>query len=156
MAIEFPPPAISRLEDRRVTAIEDLLELDLAIGRSAEVSARSAELVAEYPFRERIRVAQVTALYRCGRQGEALAACRAARRFLLDELGAEPGRDLITLEQAVLRQDAVLLRTPKTGETTGAGTDRIPAAASSFIGRNGELADLRALLVEGNCRLDPP
>ena len=150
-ATEFPPPAISRLEDRRVNAIEDLLELDLATGRSAEVAARSAELVAEYPFRERIRIARVTALYRCARLGEALAACRAARQFLLDELGAEPGQDFIALEQAVLQQDPVRQRTP--GETTRAGIDRIPAAVSSFIGRTVELADLRTLLAEGHSRL---
>lgn len=151
-AAEYPPPELGRLEERRLSAIEDLLELDLTLGRFAEVAARSGQLVTEHPFRERIRVARIVALYRCGRQGDALAACRATRRFLADELGAEPGPDFVTAEQAVLHQDPMFGRPPARA-AHGADGDRVPAAASSLVGRAHELADLHKLLIDGHVRL---
>lgn len=152
VAAEYPPPELGRLEERRLSAIEDLLELDLTLGRSAEVAARSGQLVVEHPFRERIRVARIAALYRCGRQADALAACRATRRFLADELGTDPGPDFVAAEWAVLHQDPVLGR-PPARPAHGSGGDHLPAAPTSFIGRADELADLHKLLIDGHVRL---
>ena len=86
----FAQPAIGRLEELRLLAIEKRIEADLALGRHAELVGELEELVAEHPLRERLRGQLMLALYRSGRQAEALAAYRAARRLLVDELGIEP------------------------------------------------------------------
>lgn len=151
-AAEYPPPGVVPIEERRLSAVEDLLELDLTLGRFAEVAARTGQLVAEHPFRERIRVARIMALYRCGRQAEALAACRATRRLLSDELGTEPGPDFAAAEQAVLHHDPRFGRSPARAEH-GSGGGHVPAAPSSFVGRGDELADLHKLLIDGPVRL---
>src|SRR5262249_61108998 len=80
-------------------------EADLAVGGGAEVAGELEILVAEHPVRERLWCLLVLALYRSGRQADALAAYRRARTMLADELGIEPGEELRRLEQAVLRQD---------------------------------------------------
>jgi DNA-binding SARP family transcriptional activator/ABC-type branched-subunit amino acid transport system substrate-binding protein len=97
-----------RLDDLRLSAIEQRLEADLALGRHAEVIGELESLVAEYPLRERLRGQLVLALYRAGRQADALDAYNNARRHLVDELGIEPGPELRRLGQAVLEQDPAL------------------------------------------------
>ena len=104
----FAQPAIGRLEELRLGALERRIEADLALGRHAEVVAELGELVALHPMRERFCAELIVALYRSGRQVEALDAYRSARRTLVDELGIEPSPDLQELEQAVLRQDPAL------------------------------------------------
>ena len=99
---------LARLEELRLAALEDRLEADLALGRHAELVAELEALVAEHPLRERLRGHLMLALYRSGRQAEALAVYRATRRALVDELGIEPGRALRELERAILAQDAEL------------------------------------------------
>jgi class 3 adenylate cyclase/tetratricopeptide (TPR) repeat protein len=97
-----------RLEELRLTALEDRLEADLGCAREAEIVPELKTLVAEHPFRERLRAQLMRALYRTGRSGEALAFYRETRRLLVGELGMEPGQELRGLEQAILRQDAQL------------------------------------------------
>jgi DNA-binding SARP family transcriptional activator/DNA-binding beta-propeller fold protein YncE len=98
-----------RLDDQRVTAMEDWLDASLALGRHAELVGQIEELVRQHPFRERLRAQLVLALYRSGRQADALAAYRDARTTLVDQLGIDPGPELRTLERRVLEQDPDLL-----------------------------------------------
>jgi DNA-binding SARP family transcriptional activator len=98
----------ARLEDLRLTVLEDRLEAQLALGRHRELVGELEALVAEHPLRERLREQLVLALYRAGRQAEALDAYRKTRQFFVDELGLEPSPPLQRLVQAVLRQDPEL------------------------------------------------
>jgi DNA-binding SARP family transcriptional activator len=94
-----------RLEELRLTALELAIEQDLLAGRHREAIGELDPLLAEHPQRERLHGLRMLALYRCGRQAEALEDYRDARRALIDELGIEPGRELRDLQAAVLRQD---------------------------------------------------
>jgi class 3 adenylate cyclase/tetratricopeptide (TPR) repeat protein len=96
------------LEERRLSVLEDRIEADLGSARHGEIVPELKALVAEHPFREHLRAQLMRALYRSGRPGDALALYRENRRFLIDELGMEPGQELRELEQAILRQDAGL------------------------------------------------
>ncbi len=98
----------ARLDELRLLARESRLEAELATGDHTGVLREIGGLVEEHPFRERLRRLQMLALYRGGRQAEALEAYRAARAQLRDELGIEPGPELQDLERAILRQDASL------------------------------------------------
>lgn len=97
-------PVSGRLEELRVLALERRIEADLALGRHADVVAELEELITEHPLRERPRGHLMTALYRAGRQADALAAYRDARAALVDELGIEPSAWLTDLHGAILRQ----------------------------------------------------
>jgi DNA-binding SARP family transcriptional activator/class 3 adenylate cyclase len=105
----FAQGAIARLEELRLNAREELIEAQLAVGRHEQVVAELEALVREHPFRERLRAQLMLALYRCGRQAQALEAFQQARRALVEELAVEPGEALRELEQAILRQDPSLL-----------------------------------------------
>jgi DNA-binding SARP family transcriptional activator len=98
-------PAVARLEELRLAAIELQIEADLACGRHAEVVAELELLTAEHPYRERFHGQLMLALYRAGRQVDALEAYRRARTRLVEELGIEPAPSLQALEQAILRHD---------------------------------------------------
>jgi YVTN family beta-propeller protein len=102
----------ARLEEERTAALEDRIESDLALGRHAEVVGELEALIAADPLSERPRAQIILALYRCGRQADALAAYRDARRTLVDEVGIEPGPELRELEQRVLAQDPALELAP--------------------------------------------
>src|SRR3954452_9378653 len=104
----FAQPDIRRLEELRVAAVEERIEADLALGRHDALVPELEALVAEQPYRERLRAQLILALSRSGRQADALAAYRTARRTLADELGLEPSRRLQDLEQAILHQDPAL------------------------------------------------
>jgi DNA-binding SARP family transcriptional activator len=95
-----------RLEELRLGAVEDRIEADLALGRHADLVSEMEALVATCPLRERLHGQLMLALYRCGRQAEALEAYQAARRTLVGELGLEPGPELQRLEHAILQQDS--------------------------------------------------
>ena len=99
---------IRRLDELRLLAVEERIEADLGGGRHAELVGELQALVAEHPLREEFRRQLILALYRSGRQAEALEAYRAAHRMLNEELGLEPSPALRELEQAVLRQDPEL------------------------------------------------
>ena len=106
----FAQAEIARLEELRLVALERRIEADLELGREAELIGELETLAAKHPLRERIRRLLMLALYRAGRQAEALDAYQAARHALVDELGIEPGRELQELERAILRHDAALDR----------------------------------------------
>jgi DNA-binding SARP family transcriptional activator len=98
----------SRLEERRITMIEDRIDTLLGLGAHRELTEELVALTSSHPWRERLWGFQMIALYRSGRQAEALAAYRAARNALFNELGLEPGRQLRQLEQAILSHDSSL------------------------------------------------
>jgi DNA-binding SARP family transcriptional activator len=104
----FAQSAIARLEEIRLAAVELRIDADLALGRHHELVGELEGLVAEHPLRERLRTGLMTALYRSGRQAEALDAYQDARRALVDELGIAPSPALQELERAILRQDSAL------------------------------------------------
>ena len=99
---------VPRLSELRLQALEARIEADLQLGRPAEVAAELQGLTASHPLRERLYALLMLALYRDGRQGEALAAYRQARRVLAEELGAEPGTGLRELHQRMLAADPSL------------------------------------------------
>jgi predicted ATPase/DNA-binding SARP family transcriptional activator len=143
---EFAQIEIGRLEELRVVAAEERIEAQLALGRHREVLADVEALIAEQPLRERPRRQLMLALYRCGRQAEALEAYRSARDMLVDELGIEPGRELKELEAAILRQDSALDVEPAELRARR----RLPAPATSLVGRRQEVADVVSLLGDGS------
>lgn len=104
----FAEAEIARLEEVRVAAIEDRMDADLASGEDARLVGELEALVRAHPLHERLRGQLMLALYRSGRQADALQAYRDARRELLDELGLEPGRPLRELERAMLAHDPAL------------------------------------------------
>jgi DNA-binding SARP family transcriptional activator len=105
---EFAQGEIGRLEELRLGALEDRLEAELELGRHADVLAELTALANRNPARERLRYLQMVALYRSGRQREALRAYQEARRELVEELGLEPGEMLRSLEAMIIRQDPAL------------------------------------------------
>jgi YVTN family beta-propeller protein len=110
---QFAQTEIERLEEQRLAALEDKIDADLALGRHASMIGELEVLSGKHPLRERLRGQLMLALYRSGRQSEALEAYRATRQQLLDELGIDPSPALQRLERAILRQDPALeLRAP--------------------------------------------
>jgi DNA-binding SARP family transcriptional activator len=104
--------ARERLAEDRGAALEAWAEIELELGHHGELLPETVRLVAEYPLRERLRYVQMLALYRCGRQAEALAAFRDARRYLSEEFGVEPGSALQTLHTRILNSDPGLNAAP--------------------------------------------
>lgn len=102
--------AVQKLEERRLAALEERIEAELALGGHSDLVGDLRGLVAEFPFRERLRGQLMTALYRAGRQAEALQAYQDARRVLVEELGIEPCTELQRLHQAILAADPSLAR----------------------------------------------
>jgi DNA-binding SARP family transcriptional activator/predicted ATPase len=98
--------AAAHLAEHRLEVLESRIDADLALGRHATLVPELDALVGEHPFRERLRGQLMLALYRSGRQADALEAYSAARSALVEELGAEPGAQLQELQRAILRQDA--------------------------------------------------
>jgi DNA-binding SARP family transcriptional activator len=123
---------IRRLEELRLVALEARIESDLASGDHAEVVGELQALVAEHPLRETLRCHLIVALYRCGRQAEALEAYRDARRMLDEELGLEPSPALRELEGAVLRQDPEL-EAPRRGQVLVAAGGRRQAVRAAAV-----------------------
>jgi WD40 repeat protein/DNA-binding SARP family transcriptional activator len=107
-SFEFAQVEIRRLEELKVAALMERIDADLAVGRSAELVAELEALVREQPLQERLCGQLMLALYRCGRQADALDVYRRARDFLHDELGLEPSRGLQELQLAILRHDEAL------------------------------------------------
>ncbi|CAM3949159.1 BTAD domain-containing putative transcriptional regulator [Kibdelosporangium persicum] len=127
----FAQPAITRLTEQRLVAIEDRLDAldDWDLGELAE-------LVATYPLRERLRAIQMRALYRAGRQSDALASFRELTSSLREELGIDPGAEIVRLHQQILRQDTGLAR----------ARTNLPAEVSPLVGRAAAISDVSALL----------
>ena len=137
----FAAAEIRRLEGLRVQAAELAIDADLAAGFHHEVAAEIERLVGDHPLRERLHAQRMLALYRCGRQAEALEAYREARRILVDAVGLEPGAELQRLQDAILRQDPSLDVDPPAAELPA---ELAHAGATPIVGRDGELAWLRA------------
>jgi DNA-binding SARP family transcriptional activator len=110
--LDFGAAEARRLEEVRLTGLETRLDIGLMAGREGEVVAEAEALCATYPLRERFWAQLITALYRGGRQADALAALRRLRTVLADEVGADPGPALRLLETQVLRHDPALDRMP--------------------------------------------
>ena len=159
----FAQPAIRQLEELRLAALEKRIEAALELGRQAELVGELEMLVEEHPLREHLHAQLMLALYRCGRQADALAAYQNARRVLVEQLALEPSAPLRQLERAILRQEASLdleatiaARAPSVAAGSessrqGPREDRnvphnLPAQVSSFVGRERELSELRQLL----------
>jgi DNA-binding SARP family transcriptional activator len=142
---QFAQDEIVRLQELHVAALEERIEADLACGRAAELVPELEGLVARHPVRERLRRQLMLALYRTGRQAEALAAYRDARQALLGELGIEPTRELQDLEKAILAQDPQL-DAERREHTRPAAAGR--SAAAPLVGRDAELALLDAGLAD--------
>ena len=104
----FAQIEIERLAEMRLVATEDRIDADLTLGRHRQLVPELERMVAEHPLRERVRGQLMLALYRSGRQADALAAYRTGRSHLVDQLGVEPGPGLRELERGILRQDATL------------------------------------------------
>jgi predicted ATPase/DNA-binding SARP family transcriptional activator len=146
---EFAQREIARLEDLRIEALEERLAAELAGGGGEELVGELQALVAEHPLRERLRGQLMVALYRAGRQAEALETMRVGRQLLVDELGIEPGPALRQLERMILAHDSAL-----TADRPGVGlAGRLPAPANETIGRGGDLAGIGELLLDRDVRL---
>src|SRR4051812_26478889 len=146
---EFAQSEIGRLEELRLEAVEERLAAELAAGRAADLVGELRALVAEHPLRERLRGSLMLALYRAGRQADALEVMREGRRQLVDELGLEPGPELRRLEALILAHDPSL----DAEATAAAPAPPLPAPATATIGREGELAEISTLLTRPEVRL---
>lgn len=129
----FAQTEIARLEELRAAAVETRIEAELALGKAAELVGELETLVVAQPFRERLRAQLMLALYRSGRQADALGAFRSARQTLVDELGVEPGPELRTLESAILRQDDSLLLSPPPPEPVAPRREQRRLATILFV-----------------------
>jgi DNA-binding SARP family transcriptional activator len=104
----FVAPVAGRLQELRMSALESRVEAELLLGHHGAAVAELDRLVADHPLRERLHAERILALYRCGRQSDALAAYRDLRTLLHEELGIEPSPPLQVLHRAVLAQDPAL------------------------------------------------
>ena len=135
----FAQPEIARLEELHLACVERRVDGDIDRGLHVDVVGELERLVRLHPLRERLRAQLMVALYRSGRQADALDAYRAARAAMVDELGIEPGKALQYLQQAILRQE--FRRSTSTRPTLPAGDHPL---AGVFVGREVELDALRA------------
>ena len=133
-----------RLETLRVDALEEDFEVRLALGEHRELEPALRSALADNPFRERLWGQLMLALYRGGRQADALETFQEARRVLADELGLEPGPELRRLQEAILAQDPAIAAVPVVRRRHG----NLPAPSTSFVGREDELGRVAALLHE--------
>jgi predicted ATPase/DNA-binding SARP family transcriptional activator len=139
--LAFARDAAGRWEELRLECLELQIEAELALGHHAEVIAGLEELVARHPFRERLSAHLMVALYRCGRQADALRKSRTLRRTLAAELGIEPGPEVEELEQSILRHSGNLAV-----PVTSSARTSLPAPFNTFVGRAREREDVAALL----------
>ncbi|MEW2165917.1 BTAD domain-containing putative transcriptional regulator [Streptomyces sp. NPDC007084] len=143
-----------RLVEQRITAAEEHIRLGLALGRHLTFVGELFHLVAQFPLRERLRGLLMLALYRSGRQAEALSVYREARKLMLEELGVEPDVRLRQLEHSILVTDP-RLDLPDSRAVTADGSaptvadapEMLPAAVADFSGRERLVAEVRELLV---------
>ncbi|WP_240760215.1 AfsR/SARP family transcriptional regulator, partial [Phytoactinopolyspora endophytica] len=156
----FAQATLNRLEEERLTVLEELAKARLEVGEHALVTAELSDLVAVHPLRERLRAVHMRALYQAGRQNEALDSYNKLRKHLADELGVDPSPELAALHQDILRQSADLQPPRLAGEgatesvipSTSPGTgppavrSNLPSPPTDLIGRDSALADVQSLL----------
>jgi len=133
-----------RLETLHVDALEEQFEVALALGEHRELAPALHSALADNPFRERLWGQLMLALYRSGRQADALETFQEARRALADELGLEPGPDLRRLQEAILAHDPAIAAVPVARRRSG----NLPAPTTTFVGRETERAQVAALVRE--------
>jgi DNA-binding SARP family transcriptional activator len=138
----FAQGEIARLEELRVVVLEERIAADLALARHADVVGELEALVAEHPLRERLRVQLMLALYRSGRQAEALESYQDARRVLTDELGLEPSPELDELQRGILAHDPSLQSPTQVEAGAAAVEGGGTRVAGQFVGREPELSEL--------------
>jgi DNA-binding SARP family transcriptional activator len=141
----------AHLTEQRLAALETLYGIELELGRAAESVAGLTTLTAEHPLRERLRGLLMLALYRCGRQAEALGAYADTRRVLIEDLGIEPGAELAELQNKILAADPSLntgaARTPEPSPPPPTPA-QLPADVTDFTGRAAIVAELTAVLTD--------
>ncbi len=137
--VPFVAAERARLEELRLVAVERGAEAGIRAGRHAEVAAGLADLAAAHPGRENLTCLLMLALYRSGRQIEALDAFQRHRRRLAEELGIEPAEELAAMEQAILRHDDALGTPSATQPAAGPAPGNVRLPVSSFVGRADEL-----------------
>jgi len=155
----FVEAARTRLNDGRLTAIEDLADIDLIHGRPELVAAELGQLVHAYPLRERLRSRLMLALYRSGRRADALRVCREYRQILAEQEGLDPGPDLVELERLILRGDSALTVAAATAPVASDPTAdeprlarrrdapaQLPPDLRGFVGRSDDLRRLDEIL----------
>jgi predicted ATPase/DNA-binding SARP family transcriptional activator len=149
---EFASGTIARLSELRLAVAEERLDIELQLGRHHRAVVQLEELVATHPLREALRGLLMLALYRAGRQADALRIFQEGRQLLGEELGLEPGRELRRLESAILTHDPTLAAPEAAGSTprpiARIGSPGIPDALTPLVGRDAEVSDLLALFVE--------
>ncbi|MFJ9595590.1 BTAD domain-containing putative transcriptional regulator [Streptomyces virginiae] len=142
----------TRLAEWRLQLLETRLDLDLEVGQHAEAVSELTALTAAHPLRERLRELLMLALYRSGRQAEALAVYADTRRLLADELGVDPRPELAALQQRILNADADLARAEDPAPAATAAHVRpaqLPATVPDFTGRSSFVAELGTILSGG-------
>ena len=168
--LAFAQADVARLDEARLAVLEGRIEADLACGRHAGVASELDGLAREYPLRERLCGLRMLALYRCGRQADALIAYAELRAQLADELGIDPNPGLLRLHESILQQRPELDWQPGPPEPDGGGPQgqeagapvqaegaawpagaglrppALPADTTSFIGRESDLATIEELL----------
>lgn len=146
-------------EERRLTALETYLDYELTLGRHQEILGELAGLAAGHPFREKLAGQHMLALYRCGRQADALVRYRATQTLLAAEMGIEPGPELQRLHQQIRAADPALAAPVADGGAgqPGAGPRpqpavprQLPGATAHFVGREAELAALNCALEQAS------
>jgi predicted ATPase/DNA-binding SARP family transcriptional activator len=135
---EFARTEGARLDELRIAALEERIDAEFELGRHRSLVGELESLVAAHPLHERLRGQLMLALYRCGRQAEALEVYQAGRLALTDELGIDPSPDLQELQRRILRQDSALEATPEPSSGTGALSprtepSRLPAGTVTFL-----------------------
>ncbi len=148
--VEFVQPEIRRLEELRLLAAMERIDADLALGRHAGLIGELEALVEAEPLQERLRGQLMLALYRAGRQSDALAVYREGSNRLREGLGLEPGHELRELERSILRQDPALEPAPRPEPMPHAN---LPVPGTPFLGRFRERAEITALLQRTDTRL---
>jgi DNA-binding SARP family transcriptional activator len=143
--------AAARLDELRLVALEDRIAVDARLGPVDALAAELRELVERYPMRERLRAQLMRVLHRLGRQGEAVEVFQRGRVVLADELGVEPGPDLLAAYRAILEPDSAATQPRQSLSTSrcapwSAPPDQLPPAPSHLVGRDPEVRMLTGAL----------